>query len=196
MFESECAKNILVDYKMSGSFKVARALGFYYVDEPTGERYQSGRFIGEEKTKKVLRRSREKIDMWEWELQLNDYRMKFENVGFPIHEMRIQVVARDGGCWIAKARGVDRNTYYFKVKRLDDDYVRDYFKKKKSHLLKALKQGFWNDVCDKKENWNSRKCKGYCEISEYCELGIKFKEQEMRKQFLNIDDIFEEIIDG
>ena len=53
VLEIELNYAILVDYKTSGSFKVAKALGFYVDEEGTGEFYKSGKRKGEEKTRKV-----------------------------------------------------------------------------------------------------------------------------------------------
>ena len=56
IMESENGRNILIDTKVSGSFKIAKALGFYVVDEDTGEVFKSGKKKGQPKTRKILRR--------------------------------------------------------------------------------------------------------------------------------------------
>jgi hypothetical protein len=136
--ETELNKRILYDTKTSGSFKVAKALGFYVEEEPTGEVYKTGKRKGEQKTIKVLKRSDEKMDRWEWELQVNFYRMLYEKLtGEKIDELKIQCIVRDGNTYIARSRGVFRNIYYFRLNILPDDEVRAYFDKKRADLMKS-----------------------------------------------------------
>jgi hypothetical protein len=181
VLEMELNKRILADYKTSGSYKVAKALGFTTKDEPTGEYFKSGKNKGKEKMRKVLIRNDSAIDRWEWEYQLNKYRVEAERRGKKVDEIRIQCVVRDGGTYIARSRGVFRNIYYFKINRLDDSVVLSYFEKKRNDLLQALKQGFWPHVCDAKENWDGLRCKSYCEVAEFCPFGKYLKEERLKE---------------
>lgn len=180
--ECECDINTLSDNKLSGSFKVAKAMGLYMEKEPTGEVYKkdskTGAKKGDPKYKNVLKQSDDKIDMWEWDLQLNKYRMAFEKRGFHIDRLKIQCIVRDGGTYIAKNRGITKNVYYFDVKILPDQDVIDYFDEKKGALEIALDLGRWEDPCTEKENWDGRMCLNYCEVAEHCKLGRKLKEEE------------------
>lgn len=171
VYEQEDGIGTLVDYKISGSYKVAKALGMVMVDELTGELYKTGKRKGEQKTRKVLTRDETKIDLWDWEYQLNDYRMKFEKLGFPVQKMKIQVTVRDGNTYIARSRGVIRNVYYFTVRRIPDAQVTAFFEAKRQALFKALAQNYWNDPCTTKENWDGLKCEKYCDVAEFCKLG-------------------------
>lgn len=177
VLEIENGQSVLVDYKTSGSYKVAKALGFYIEDEPTEEIYKSGKRKGEQKTRKILKKSDDKVDRWEWELQLNNYRMKFEKAGFKIDRIKIMCIVRDGGTFIARSRGVFRNIYYFNIRRIDDDIVRDFFNTKKSALLKALDTGLCKTVCNAKENWDGLRCQNYCEVAEFCPYGKYLKQE-------------------
>ena len=170
VLECENGHNVLVDYKTAGSFKVCKALGIYTEKVPTGEVYRFGKNKGQLKTLNEKRQDNSKIDMWEWELQINKYRIEFEKRGFPVHEMKIQCIVRDGGLTLAKNRGLDKNVYYFSVKQLSDAYVIRYFQEKKDALLLALKQGSWNKPCTDRENWEGRKCQDYCDVWEYCNI--------------------------
>jgi len=191
VIELEGKKIIMADYKVSGSYKVAKALGFYVVEEPTGEIYKSGKRKGEPKMRQVLKRSPEKEDRLEWELQINNYRIKFEKkYKTKIDELRIQVIVRDGGTYIARSRGVFRNIYYFKIRILDDDMVLAYFKEKREALEKALKQGYWNEICTAKENWDGVKCSRYCEVAEFCRFG-KYLKQEREDEDMAIKGLSE-----
>src|SRR3990167_8265055 len=141
ILESELGKNIIIDTKVSGSFKVAKALGFYVEDEDTGEIYKSGKKKGQPKTRKILKRDDSKRDVRDWQLQTCKYAIEFEKKCFRIDEIRIQAIVRDGNTYIARSRGVFRNVYFFKIDRLLDAEVRVYFERKRIALLTALKQG-------------------------------------------------------
>jgi len=141
VLEVENGHSILVDYKTSGSFKVAKALGFYVDEEETDEVYKSGKRKGEHKTRNILKRDQSKKDRREWELQLNKYRMEYEKRGFQVNDLKIQCVVRDGNTYMARSRGVFRNVYYFKINILPDTEVTEYFDRKKWALLKALNRG-------------------------------------------------------
>ncbi len=177
VYELENNKAILADYKTSGSFKVAKALGFYVEQEPTGEIYKTGKRKGESKMRNILKRDISKEDRWEWELQLSKYAMEFEKAGFKVDELRIQCCVRDGNTYIARSRGVFRNVYYFKINRLPDDAVNDYFRQKKEALEMMLKTKKCNEICTAKENWDGLKCANYCEVAEFCKYG-KFLKHE------------------
>ena len=174
--EKECNILTLGDYKTAGSYKVAKVLGFFVDEEKTEEVYKSGKRKGEHKMRKVLKRDPSKEDRWEWELQENKYRMEFEKrLGRLIDKLKVQCCVRDGNTYIARSRGVFRNVYYFEITRLDDTYVIDYFRRKKEALLQALKQGYWDEPCNKKENWDGVKCSAYCPVADYCKLGKYLK---------------------
>jgi len=177
----ENGRNTLLDYKTSGSYKVARALGFHVVEKPTGEVYKSGKRKGEPRKVKTLTRADDMIDRWEWELQLNKYRLEIEKRGRRVHDIRLACVVRDGNTWMARSRGVLRNLYYFPIRRLADDIVIRYFEHKRQALFTALERG-WEKPCSPKENWGGIRCKGYCEVAEFCVLG-KF----LRKEKETID---------
>lgn len=187
--ETECGRVILSDNKTSGSYKIQKALGIVQYDELTGEVYKTGPRKGEPKTRKMLKRDNEAIDRWEWELQLNFYRVQYDDgvrkkikeleaageVVPPslriVDELRLMSIVRDGNTTVARNRGIVRNVYYFRLPIMDDKEVREYFKTKKEALFKALKQGFWDEVCNAKENWDGRKCQNYCEVAEHCRFG-------------------------
>jgi hypothetical protein len=176
--ETELAKRILYDTKTSGSYKVAKALGFYVEEEETDEVYKSGKRKGEHKTIKVLKRSDEKMDRWEWEYQVNFYRMLYEKLtGEKIDELKIQCIVRDGNTYIARSRGVFRNIYYFKFNIMPDKEVTAYFDKKKADLMHALERNYWKEACNAKENWDGLKCQSYCEVAEFCSYGKYLKRE-------------------
>jgi hypothetical protein len=189
--ETEMDVSILYDTKTSGSFKVAKALGFFVEDEPTGEVYRSGKRKGEQKMRKILKRDDSKIDRYEWELQLNRYRMEYEaKTGRTVKELKIQCVVRDGNTYIARSRGVFRNVYFFKIRILPNAEVTEYFDRKRAALMKAVEQGYWNDVCTKEENWDGLKCQNYCEVAEFCKYG-KYLSKEREAEDMAIKGLSE-----
>ena len=173
----EDGKSVLVDYKTSGSFKVAKALGFHVTVEDTGVLFKSGPRKGQPRTKKVLRQDNAMIDRWTWELQLSKYAYELERKGHKVDELRIMCVVRDGGTYIAKSRGAFRNVYYFPIRRLPGEIVLRYFKQKREALFQALEQGYWDKPCSTEENWQGKKCVSYCEVAEFCTLGKFLKEE-------------------
>ena len=189
LLEVENGKSTLVDYKTSGSYKVAAAIGMVVLDEETGEVYKSGPRKGEPKTRKMLTQSDAAIDRRDWELQLNKYRIELEKRGHKIDSMAVQCIVRDGNTWIARSRGVIRNLYYFNVAKMPDVDVLAYFKRKREALAKALKQGFWRDPCNDHENWSGLRCTRYCEVAEHCSLGKYLqKEKEFDMPILGLTD--------
>lgn len=191
VFEIELGKSILADYKTSGSFKVAKALGFYVDTENTGEVFKTGPRKGQPKTRQVLKRDDKEIDRWEWELQLNKYRIELEKRGFPVNELKIQCVVRDGNTYIARSRGVFRNVYYFNINILPNKEVLDYFEGKRNALFEALKLGEWKTPCSAKENWDGVKCASYCEVADFCPLGkyLRREKQTEEEMIKNLSEV-------
>lgn len=168
----------LYDTKTWGSFKVARALGYRSESKevPTGEYYKTGEKKGQPKYKKVTTIVQGEPDMRDTELQLNDYRMKLEAIGFPVKRMYVEAIIRDGGTYMAKNRGIERNGELIPVKILPDEEVRQYMKSKRDALLHALETGTMPPPCTDEERWADkegpgRKCLGFCRVARFCEYG-------------------------
>jgi len=171
----------LWDYKTSGSFKVAKALGLVSkkAPDPSGAVYQkSGNWgkAGSPKMINIFTQDPTAIDMWDWELQLNHYRIKIEALGFPISKMLIQVTVRDGGTIVAENRGINENIVVIPVKRLDDTAVLGYFHAKREALLSALESKQLPPPCNAEEAWTSptgqrRRCESFCDVWQFCDVG-------------------------
>jgi hypothetical protein len=168
---------ILSDFKTWGSFKVAKSLGYRMdkKDVPIMEDgkpvlLKSGKNKGQPKTKSVSKIiiDPNSIDMRSEELQLNRYRMFFEKYGFPISKIQIQAIVRDGGTYIAKNRGIEKNIYMIPVAKMDDRDVLDYY-----NMLGYEVELAFNTQCVRKcdawESWDSRKCDGYCDVKKECD---------------------------
>lgn len=162
------ATHTLYDNKFSGSYKIMRALGLHQIDVPTGEVYKSGKNKGQPKTRKEWVAGGRK-DRLDWAIQMNDYRMKLEALGFPVEHMIIEAIARDGGCWIAQRRGIQQNGVLIEINRISDHWIRRYMRKKAELLLRALETRQVPPKCKPRERWSGRKCEKYCNVREACE---------------------------
>ena len=156
-----------MDYKVTSSFKAAMALGYYKVDEPTGEYYKTGVKKGLEKTRKVLKTDGVKHTL-EWAIQVNAYRMLLEEHNLPVEEMYIQMYVRDYSLRIAAERNVEKPIYLLKVNRISDIWLKRYFELKRKRLEEAMLSGELPNFCSKRESWNGRKCENYCNVFEAC----------------------------
>lgn len=157
----------LVDTKTWGSYKVMQALGYRQISVATGEYYKSGAKKGQAKYRKetVLGEP----DMKDTEIQLNHYRMLLEEAGFPVREMYVEAIVRDGGTIAARSRGIDKNGYLIPVKRLDDAEVMEYLTAKRDALMYAIATGEMPAPCTPEERWEGRKCQNYCRVSRFCD---------------------------
>ncbi len=160
-------KKILMDYKVTSSYKAMIALGYYREDVPTGEVYKTGLKKGQPKTKKVWRTDGVR-QLYEWAVQVNAYRLLLEEHNFPVDDMYIQMYVRDYSVRMASERNIDRPMYLLKINRISDSWLYLYFAMKKAALDEALKNGVTPGFCRHRENWNGRKCKEYCDVYEEC----------------------------
>lgn len=183
LLEPENGNWTLTDYKLWGSYRVAKALGLVEVckkPDPTGATYKtSGKWgkAGEPKMVPVFQSMPQQVDLFNEELQLNRYRIMLEELGIPITKMQLQVTVRDGGLAIASSRGVTRNTYKIPIRKLDNEGVKKYFANKEATLLSALDTGTVIP-CDNRECWDGARCKGYCEVARNCPKGILVQQEE------------------
>jgi hypothetical protein len=190
LYINENGVGLLSDTKVSGSYKVAKALGltFEMMDHPEGEVYKkSGKWgkAGEVKQVKTWTENPNLADLYDWTLQLNMYRFmlekaQFRNIndipdwarhGVGVDAIKIDCIVRDGNTSIAESRGIQEPHYLIKIPHLEDKEVVDYFEGKAIQLSKAITYGH-NDPpprCSKLENWDGRRCAGYCEVAYACE---------------------------
>lgn len=173
---------ILTDYKVWGSYRVAKALGMIAtgrIADPSGAKYKTTTKYGKAGTVKMITtfsRVPDAVDLFEPELQLNRYRVMLEERGLQIHKMQLQIMVRDAGLAVARSRGITQAMYLVEIDRLEDSIVTNYFDGKKASLLTALEQGNWNTPCSEYECWEGTKCKRYCEVAKHCPKGIMYQE--------------------
>jgi hypothetical protein len=180
LLEFENGVYTMIDYKVTGSFVVASALGLYKEEEPmtdpeTGEviRYKNdgkGGKKGEPRMHQVLKQSNARIDLKDWPLQLNNYRIGLETkLGIKVQRLLVQAIVRDGGTAIAVGRGVMDKAYQINIPVIPDKEVKAYFKNKKEQLLGFLASKVAPPPCDEKERWeDDRKCVDYCPVNRFC----------------------------
>jgi len=168
----------LVDRKVWGSFRIAKALGIMVTGkqpDPSGETYKSSGKWGKAGSPKMVSKFQQvpdKADNFEATMQLNRYRVLLkEKTGLNVGGMYLRVLVRDGGLYIAKNRGVYKNTYKIPVGVIPDDEVRAFFDYKRDCLLEALNNGSWDTPCTPSESWDGIRCRSYCDVSEHCSKG-------------------------
>ena len=165
---------VLTDYKTWGSYKVRKALGMVSKEVPllddngTPTFYVKGKKKGQPKTTKQWTIDCSAIDMKDTELQLNRYRILFEQSGFHISRMQVQAILRDGGTINAINNGLTKNFYLVDVPFMDNQVVLSYYK----HLqedIQAAENFNWIRKCNDWESWNGVRCERYCEVYYACE---------------------------
>lgn len=163
----------LFDYKLYGSWKVAKILGLYTKRVPTGEVYKTGAKKGQPKYRNEIRSGgpRHRLDL---AIQLNDYRMKIEKeLQKPVANLVCEVIVRDGNTYIATQRGITSPGYLVPINKISDVWVERYMKKKAGDLVKALETNTMPPPCRYSETWGGTKCERYCNVAQFCEKGKK-----------------------
>lgn len=160
-------EGVLGDLKVTSSYKLAKALGIYKVDVPTGEVYKTGARKGQPKTRKELRYDGLK-HVWDWAVQLNYYRILLEQAGFTVKRMYIQAMCRDCNLRTAGERGITKSLYIIPINKISDRWLLRYFRKKASMLRTALRTRKLPPPCSIKETWQGKKCLDFCEVREKC----------------------------
>jgi hypothetical protein len=177
---------ILLDYKNSGSFKVAAALGLRQVEVPTldakGQQaiYKTGPRKGQPKTHKEWHEGGiTGLAVFDWSLQMSHYRdlltPKLPN-GWSVRKMAIQIITRDGGTSAARSRGVNL------INGMSTHWVNRYFARKAQDLTTAIRENRWEKPCKPRERWENRKCREFCEVREQCPFRKDFAGQPQQEE--------------
>jgi len=179
-YDTEDGVNYLRDYKTSGSYKVAQTIGLSYHLVQSDEKYlrktkvkqADGTEIekqpGEFKMKKEFFIDPSRRDAFEYDMQLNMYRIMLEDAGFTVDKMQLVFLVRDGGTFMAEDRGITRKSYLVDVPRLDDCQTWEYFLDKKIKLQNALQNASLPEKCSDRETWDGVKCEKFCSVREHC----------------------------
>ncbi len=164
----------LGDLKVTSSYRLMRALGYYKKSVPTGEVYKTGVKKGQPKYRQELFTDGVKHVM-DWAIQLNYYRILLEKQGFEVNTMYIQAMCRDGSLRIANERGIDRNIYIIPINKISNHWLTRYFKHKAKVLNESMITRSIPKLCSARERWHDRKCLGYCDVADYCDYAMAIK---------------------
>jgi hypothetical protein len=119
LVEEDNGTRTLWDYKVVGSFSVAKMLGICEVgtkdildDDGNPVILSRGKNAGSVKTEKVYGIDPRKADISDYQLQPNVYKLAWEALhpDLQIDALKIFAIVRDGGLYLSKGRGVLRNT--------------------------------------------------------------------------------------
>lgn len=144
----------LIDYKSYGSYAVKKLIN----DDKIGD-----------------------YDRLKLALQMNNYRLMAQELGFNIVELKCQITVRDGGTFSARNSGIDFKLKLLPVALLDDEYVRNYFSTKSQALITAVENNDMGELCQYEERWGGRRCKGFCSVAKYCPEGAQVNKIEFEK---------------
>lgn len=177
LVEEDNGEWVMTDYKVMGSFAVAKCLGITDVgfkdvldSEGNPVMYVRGPKAGQPKQEKVYGVKEGKADTSQYEVQLNLYRIAWEAKHKPkkISRMQIFAIVRDGGLYIAKSRGVDRNTYVIPIPKVDDAVLLGWAQSRRAEIEEAMAQDILPPVGTAKETWDGAFCRGYCPMRDEC----------------------------
>lgn len=163
----------LYDRKTYGSYKTAKLMGLTKVRYPVfGE---DGKQLKHKNGKPMFEDcfeigAKDRLDV---AVQMNDYRMKLEMSGFPVNNMFVEVLVRDGGTYIAKNRGIDFNARLVEINKVSDRWISRYMGRKARDLAYYLEQQTLPPPCKMRETWGGIKCERYCDVWKFCDVGQK-----------------------
>lgn len=173
--EEQPGSYVLTDYKTYGSYRVAKILGL--VGDKT---WRTGR-DGKRYSQTTWRIDPLQRDIYSEQLQLNCYRILFQNRGYKISRMQLQITVRDGGVAMAKQRGITELIYLVDIPPLSDGWVANFFQDKLQQLQHALNTNTIPQPCNERESWEGRRCLDYCEVAQFCPQGIFLKQKQAAK---------------
>ncbi len=144
----------LIDYKTFGSYAVAKHLRI----KENGD-----------------------SDIQKLALQMNNYRLMAQDLGFNVTELKVQITVRDGNTFSAKNNGVNKNLYLLPVEILHDTEVKEYFLTKAFKLCQAIERNELPEYCGYDDTWANRRCKGYCSVFRWCPEGATINKVKLER---------------
>lgn len=158
----------LGDIKVTSSYKIMKALGYYQEELETNQVYKSGPRKGQMRKSKIWRADGVR-SVFDWALQLNAYRHLLSLYGLSVNRMVIQAICRDGSLRIAQERNIDRAVYLIPIHKISDHWIIRYFQAKLIKLKTSIENEELPEICSKRERWNDRKCRDFCEVASHCD---------------------------
>ena len=174
-------QHTLGDFKVTSSYKLSRALGFYKKEIPTSEVFKTGPRKGAFKTVKEWRYDGVRHQK-DWAIQLNAYRMLLEQEGHSVSDMVIQAFCRDNGLKAATERNLQQAIYLLPIRRISNRWLTRYFQAKRQTLESALATKTLPPVCRSKERWGDRKCLGYCAVAATCPYALQLRNKKQAEK--------------
>lgn len=154
----------LFDYKTYGSYVAAKTMGMGTQKVLVGH-YKNGK----PRYRTVITYGNAK-HMFDLAVQMNDYRMKIENILHkPVANMVCEIIVRDGNTYMAASRGVTENAYLVPVGKISDRWMKRYMEKKAGDLIKALETKALPPPCKTRECWGGNKCEKFCAVNKFCD---------------------------
>jgi hypothetical protein len=168
----------LWDFKTYKTYKIKKVKGVVskWINDPSGATYgragktATGRVYkkGDPKLIEVPEVDESKADCKVEALQMNAYRIMLEAEGVEIKEMKLCCTNKD-----YRAESVIDKIEIVNIPYIEDDVVIEFFKKKTEDLNKHLAEGTVPPICSEEERWGGRRCNGYCEFQEQCEIELQ-----------------------
>lgn len=171
------------DYKFVGSYKVKKCLGIVKIlcDHPT-EVYAKKTTRNKGKPDEIVREKGEpkivekwvvdpmEADMYEYEMQLNLYRILLERMGKVVDHMVLQLNPRDFSEKFARQYGIPDAPYMVEIRKIPDEEVISKYENKNKELQKFFMTGEVPPPCGVRECWEGRRCTklSYCEVADLC----------------------------
>ena len=171
----------ICDYKLTTSYKIAKALGYGTTKVATGEFYKTGLKKGQPKYKNEWTDQGVHKRM-DWALQQNFYRILLEEQGYKVDAMYIQAYARDFSQSSQSRSGITHPQYVIRLNKISDRWLKLWFNEKKQRLENALKSNTLPPLCTPKETWNGLKCEKYCNVAHLCRMFQQQEEAEKANQ--------------
>ena len=163
-FYSPENEGTLFDYKTYGSYVAAKTMGMGTKKVLVGH-YKNGK----PRYRTVITYGNAK-HMFDLAVQMNDYRMKIENILHkPVANMVCEIIVRDGNTYMATSRGVTENAYLVPVGKISDRWMKRYMEKKAGDLIKALETKTLPPPCKTRECWGGNKCEKFCAVNKFCD---------------------------
>ena len=154
--------DILWDYKVWGSYRVAMALGMVpvkFMNTRTNRLNTRWEPIG-------------KPDIQDEIWQLNRYRMLAQSHNYKVKHMKLFIVVKDAELQTAYSRNITEPFYQVPVPLVEDDDVYAYFETKRNALERAISEGTVPALCTDGERWGNRRCI-YCDVASLCDFAIQ-----------------------
>lgn len=171
-------EGVLYDVKTYGSYKTMKVMGLVKIKEPILD--ESGNIKKYRNGKPMYNTTfvQGRKDRFDVAVQLNAYRICLEGVGKKVNTMLVEIITRDAGTYSARDRGIFTNAQLIKINKISDRWIQRYMLKKAELLHEALNTGKMPAPCKHRETWGGLKCKHYCPVWMYCDVGLSARNKE------------------